>query len=245
MKKIDAFWEQRNFNKKVLEVELDDDDSNDSLNDLTDDCASYDYIVAKVPKCRMDLVHGLEELGFRFMETQLEMTMNLLKIAETSRFTKAISEQIQFQTIETIECLEELLSNIDKDLFVTDRVSLDPVLGTDLAHKRYLNWIRDGFLGGNALIIEATFKSQKIGFFYFWKRKDKTLDAVLVSVYKNVRRKAVGLSFLEEIRSWLANEGYTRLNTRVSSNNLEALRANLFVSFEIREIYYILRKVTR
>ncbi|MFB7814956.1 hypothetical protein ACFC0X_12270 [Paenibacillus chitinolyticus] len=244
MKKIDAYWEKRNFDKKVLEIELDANDSTDCLAELQNDYADYEYIVTKVPKRRMDLVHGLEEAGFRFMETQMEMTMNLTKLSKPSRFTKAISDHIQFQTVETIERLEEMLSRIDEDLFVTDRVSLDPELGIGLAHKRYVNWIRDGFLSGDALIIEAILKSKKIGFFYFTKRNDKAIHAVLVSVYNNSRRRGVGLSFLEEIRSWLAEAGYTKAVTRVSSNNIEALRANLFVGFEIKEIYYILRKVT-
>ncbi|MBW7475546.1 hypothetical protein K0T92_12365 [Paenibacillus oenotherae] len=244
MKRIDAYWEQRNFDKRVLEVEMDADDSSDCLAALEDDCANYEYIVAKVPKHRLDLVHGLEASGFRFMETQMEMSMNLKKLAEPSRFTKAIADHIRFQTVDTREHLEALLSNIDEDLFVTDRVSLDPVLGNGIAHKRYINWIRDGFLSGNALIIEAILKSNKVGFFYFTKRKDKTIHAVLASVYKNARRRAIGPSFLEEICSWLAKEGYTKITTRVSSNNLESLRANLFVGFEMKEIYYILRKLT-
>ncbi|MNZ45577.1 TDP-fucosamine acetyltransferase [compost metagenome] len=244
MKRIDACWEKRNFDKKVLEIELETDDSSDCLAVLEADYENYEYIVAKVPKSRLDLVHGLEASGFRFMETQMEMTMNLTKLTEPSRFTKAISDQIQFQTIDSIERLDELLSHIDEDLFVTDRVSLDPALGTSAAHKRYINWIRDGFHSGNALIIEATLKSNKIGFFYFTKQTDKSLHAVLVSVYNHSRRKAIGLSFLEDIRSWLAKDGYTKVTTRVSSNNLEALRANLYVGFEMKEIYYILRKIT-
>ncbi|WP_040950991.1 GNAT family N-acetyltransferase [Gorillibacterium massiliense] len=245
MKKIDAYWEKRNFNKKVLEIEIDAEDSTDCLVALEDDYENYEYIVAKVPKRRIDLVHGLEEAGFRFMETQMEMTINLTKLTEPSRFTKANSEPIQFQTIDTIERLEELLSNIDDNLFVTDRVSLDPILGASLAHKRYVNWIRDGFLSGNALIVEATLKSNKIGFYFFLKGKDKTIHAVLASLYNNYRRRAFGIRFAKEVLTWLADAGYTKMILIVSSNNLEALRAYQFVGFEMKEINYILRKVTR
>lgn len=243
MKKIDAFWELRNFNKKVLEIELDADDSADCLVALENDYAAYEYIVAKVPKRRIDLVHGLEDDGFRFMETQMVMTVNLTKLTESPPSTKAISERIQFQTVDTMERLEEILSNIDENLFVTDRVSLDPVLGSSLSHKRYINWIKDGFLGGNALIAEANLKSNRIGFYYFLNGKDKTIHAVLASLYQNYRRRAVGIRFAKEVLTWLAEAGYTKMVLTVSSNNLEALRAYLSVGFEMKEIYYILRRV--
>ncbi|TVX98650.1 GNAT family N-acetyltransferase [Cohnella terricola] len=245
MIKIDAYWEERNFDKKVLEIKIDANDSADCLLALEDDYATYDYIVAKVPKLRLDLVHGLEEVGFRFMESQIEMTLNLTKFIEPSRFSKVISEPIQFQTIDAMEQLKDLLSKIDEDLFVTDRVSLDPALGSGLALKRYKNWIRDGFLSGNAIIVEATLKSNKIGFYFFLKGKDKTIHAVLASLYKDYRRRAIGVRYMKEILTWSAKEGYTKMNLMVSSNNLEALRAYSSIGFEMKEIYYILRRVTR
>jgi GNAT superfamily N-acetyltransferase len=177
------------------------------------------------------------------METQMEMTLNLTR--DIKRFARENSDQIQFQTIDSIESLEEVLSNIDEELFITDRVSLDPALGIGFAHKRYVNWIRDGFLSGDALIIEAKKKTNRIGFYYITKRKDKAINAVLASVYKNFRRKGIGMSYLEEISVWLAENGYKKINTRVSSNNLEALRANLAVGFKIKKTYYILRKITK
>lgn len=243
MKKIDAYWEKRNLDKKVLEIQFDADESVDCLATLEDDYANYEYIVAKVPKRRIDLVHDLEEAEFRFMETQMEMTMNLTKLTESSRLAKKKSGHIQFQTIDTIERLEELLSNIDDNLFVTDRVSLDPIFDTNLAYKRYVNWIRDGFLSGNALIVEATLESNKIGFYFFLRGKDRTIHAVLASLYKNYRRKAIGIRFAKEVLIWLAEAGYTKMILMVSSNNLEALRAYLFVGFEMKEICYILRRV--
>lgn len=139
--------------------------------------------------------------------------------------------------------MEGILSSIDESLFVTDRVSLDPVLGTDLARKRYVNWMRDGFLSGEAIVIEALLKSRRIGFYYFTKGKDKTIHALLASIYKNSRRSGLGFSFLEAICKWLAETGFTRVITRVSSNNLESLKMNLFTGFEVKEIYYILRKI--
>lgn len=245
MRKIDAHWEKRNFDQTVLEIEWGADDSIDTLATLEDDYTNYEYIVAKVPKGRMDLVHGLEDAGFRFMETQMELTLDLTKHAKTSSFTRETPGSFEFRIIDTSKDLEELLSNIDEGLFVTDRVSLDPTLGVGVAHQRYIHWIKDGYLSGNALILEVLSKSREIGFCFLTKHDDKTVSAELVSVYKRYRRRGVGLRFLEEARNWLAEAGYTKIITRVSSNNLEALRANLYVGFVMREIYYILRKITK
>ncbi|WP_107839171.1 GNAT family N-acetyltransferase [Metasolibacillus meyeri] len=242
MKKVDAYWEKQNFNKKVLEVEFEMDDSLDCLGTLQGDFLNYNYIVAKVPKCKIELLHELEEFGFRFVETQMEMAMNLRKLNKSLQLTMKKVDKLKFEIVNNIEHLERVLAQIDEDLFVTDRISLDPLLGNKIAHKRYINWIRDSFDREDTLIIEVLDKEDRVGFFYFTEKDNQIIQAVLASVYKTFRRRGVGLEFLQQALYWLVEMGYTKATTKVSSNNLEALRANLSVGLEVKGIYYILRK---
>ncbi|MFF2911605.1 GNAT family N-acetyltransferase [Paenibacillus sp. NPDC057934] len=242
MKKVDAFWELRNLDKTVLEVEFDDKDTTDCLNILSSDFETYDYIVTKIPKGRLDLVHSLEDRGFRFMETQIELSYNLNKHTKASSYVKKLSDQTQYKQVTTLDQLNALLSRIDDDLFITDRVSLDPLLGTTTAHNRYLNWLTDAFHTGNAAIYEVELKSRDIGFFYSSPLDDTTIYGALASVYKKYRNRGLGLIVLETAFNWAKKEGYSKIVTRVSSNNLEALRANLNLGFESKNMHYILRK---
>lgn len=242
MKKVDAFWEIRNLGKTVLEIQFDDKDTTDCLNDLASDFSTYDYIVAKIPKGKLDIVHSLEDNGFRFMETQIELSYNVNKHTEASRYIKKLSDQTQYKKVNTIDQLSLLLSKIEEDLFITDRVSLDPLLGTTTAHKRYLNWLNDAFHTETASIYEVELKSRDIGFFFYTPLDSTTIYGALASVYKKYRNRGLGLVVLEAAFNWVKEAGYSKIVTRVSSNNLEALRANLNVGFESQDIYYILRR---
>ncbi|CAH1201696.1 hypothetical protein PAECIP111893_01699 [Paenibacillus plantiphilus] len=241
MKRSDAFWEMRNLGRTVLEINCDDNDTVDCLKDLASDCETYDYLVAKIPKGRLDLVHAFEDRGFRFLETQIELLYDLKKMREVSGYVKRMADQARYRKVHTLEQLNVLLSRIEEDLFITDRVSLDPLLGTKMAHTRYLNWLSDSLQTG-ASIYEVELKSRDIGFFYVTEIDSTTGYGALASVYKEYRKRGWGLVVLEAGFKYAKEAGYSRIITRVSSNNLEALRANLNVGFECKDMYYILRR---
>ncbi|MBP1994431.1 GNAT family N-acetyltransferase [Paenibacillus eucommiae] len=242
MKKVDAFWEMRNLGKTVLEINFDENDTTDSLNILASEFETYDYLIAKVPKEKMDLIHALEDNGFRFMETQFELLYNLNKTKEPSSFVKKTSEQSQYKKVDTFDQLSMFLSKIEEDLFITDRISLDPLFGTKIAHKRYLNWLSDALLSDTSAIYEVEVKSRDVGFFYVIEKNSTTCYGVLASVYKKYRNSGLGLVVLESAFKYAKEAGYSKVMTRVSSNNLEALRVNINVGFECRDVHYILRK---
>lgn len=242
MKKVEAYWEKQNLNKNVLEVYMDDNDTVSCLSELEDDYNSYDYIVVKVPKPRIDLVHGLEDAGFRYMETQMEMRLNLKSISNSPAYVQSVSDHIQLQEIDNMERLKELLTHIDENLFTTDRVSLDPKLGSHFTPQRYKNWITDSFLKGKAIIIEATINSNPIGFYFLLEGEYGTIHAILCGLFENYRRASLGISFTKKLPMWSAKQGYSKMVLNVSSNNLEALRVYSYIGFEIKKINYVLRK---
>ncbi|MEC0226699.1 GNAT family N-acetyltransferase [Paenibacillus alba] len=242
MKKVDAFWEMQNIGKTVLEIEFDNKDATNCLNELTSDFETYDYIVAKIPIGKLDIVHSLEDRGFRFMETQIELAYNLKKHTKASSYVKKLSDQAQCKKVNTLDQLNVLLSRIEEDLFITDRISLDPLLGKAISHKRYLNWLNDAFHKEAASIYEVELKSRDIGFFYSTTLDSTTIYGVLASVYKKYRNRGLGLIVLEAAFNWAKEVGYSKIITRVSSNNLEALRTNLNLGFESKNMYHILRK---
>ncbi|WP_138496209.1 GNAT family N-acetyltransferase [Paenibacillus pinistramenti] len=245
MKKIDAYWELRNLDRSVLEIEFEDKDTIHVLNDLTQDFQNYPYIVAKIPKGKLELVHSLEDMGFRFMETQFELSRNLNRRRELSRYVQKMFPQCTWEKVDTEEKLQGFLAKIEEGIFVTDRVSLDPVFGTETAYKRYVNWMSNAYYSGTAHIYQVELNSKKIGFFYCSAVDTNTVQGILTAVYKEHIHNGLGLIVIEAGLKWAKESGYSKLVIKTSSNNLEALRAYTSAGFETKNAYYILRKHPR
>jgi hypothetical protein len=126
MDQIEATWEERNLGLRVLEITLDEREERDVVTAIGDASRDFDYTLIKVPSGNPGLVHELEELGFRFLETQLEIFKKLKSYEEPKG---PILEEIQYQEVGSREGLDLVLEQIDEQMFVTDRVSLDPALG--------------------------------------------------------------------------------------------------------------------
>ena len=76
MKIVHATWEKRNFGRDAYEVTLDRKDMDDVsavIGTLSDARFNETYVCVKLPVGNLKIVHALEDLGFRFLETQLSL----------------------------------------------------------------------------------------------------------------------------------------------------------------------------
>ena len=94
MDQIEATWEERNLGLRVLEITLDEREERDVVTAIGDASRDFDYTLIKVPSGNPGLAHELEELGFRFLETQLEIFKKLKSYEEPKG---PILEEIQYQ----------------------------------------------------------------------------------------------------------------------------------------------------
>ena len=64
--------------------------------------------------------------------------------------------------------IRRLHKELNNDMFVDDRVSLDPKFSQDQANRRYIGWISDDVkLGGK--LFKMLYKGKAVGFFTFKK----------------------------------------------------------------------------
>lgn len=232
-----AIWEKDNFNKNVLEIQFEPTDTKDCLDTLSTLEKEFNYILAKVPKMKIDLAHRLEEHEFRFLETQISLSYNLKKHKSLEQ-----KNRIQFKQLHKPDDLDVLIASIDLGLFLTDRVAIDPTLGIEYANTRYINWIKNDFENKATKIIEASIDNRKMGFFYLKDRGNNVIDAVLFAIYQDSQKRGYTVKVMEQMLVYLAKEGYTRVETKVSSNNIEILKLHLSLGLRVENVNYIFRK---
>ena len=79
MRVIDAYWEKRNLNKKVIEINCDIHDNLDELDKVIDNIDA-EYSVIKIPSNRSDLLILSQNKGYIFIETSIALECNLNEI---------------------------------------------------------------------------------------------------------------------------------------------------------------------
>ena len=238
MKQVEATWEERNLGLRVLEITLDEVEEQDIVTAIGHASRNYDYTLIKVPSGNPALVHELEEHGFRFLETQLEIFKKLKSYEEPKG---PILKEIQYRKVGSREGLDSVLEQIDEQMFVTDRVSLDPALGPEASARRVRNWLIDEFDESHSELFHLVYKDQKIGFFLVKDKSRRSLYGLLGGLYSEFVRSGLGMSIIM-IPLRIAKERDKRLlETRISSNNSDVARLYSELGFSLRRTWYVLR----
>ncbi|MEL7657638.1 MAG: hypothetical protein AAGU75_17220, partial [Bacillota bacterium] len=140
MKIVDAYWEKRNLGVECVEISIEPTDAVAEIHSRLKDI-NAPYIVIKVPSGNMDVMFKLSEWGFVFIESVINVVHDLKDI-ELSGIYKRINTSISYSEMGQDDC-SQLFTEIQKGMFSTDRVSVDPVFSKDIGARRYVNWIND------------------------------------------------------------------------------------------------------
>jgi GNAT superfamily N-acetyltransferase len=241
MRIVEALWERRNLGREVLEIEFEANDKEWDPGALKR-AVSADYVLAKVPAGNVRLVHALEDDGYRFLEAQITIQIDLSQPLKPPASADAICASVASRAITQPAALDELLFAMDTGMFNTDRVSLDPVLGPGPALTRYQNWIRDEFSNVEN-VLQGLYLGQKpVGFFLLRKLSAEHYFASLAGVFTLYRGTGLGVAAMWKPIEWALANGARRLTTRNSANNPASLKIHLAVGYQIQRVHYLLRK---
>ena len=241
MKIIKATWENRNLGCDAYEITLDRKDLK-NFDAVLDEIHTQDfagaYVTLKMPVGDLKALHALEDDGFRFMETQFHIAdyfepketpdeaADLMKNAERIVIPKDRAEW------------ERIISKITPDMFDTDRISLDPLLGKEMACKRYQNWCRDLFDNPNSWMWVMKVDGQEVSFGLNVRDAEKqTDDGILGGVFAKFKNIGYGIFQSGELNR------KTKGKTIVSSNNTAMLRIYQHFGKIITKEMYVLRKI--
>lgn len=232
----EATWEKRNFGMDTYEILLDNKDL-EKIDKILEEIASQSfqnaYVVIKLPIGNIKAVHALEDDGFRFLETQFFFTEYFdAKNSTKNKFKYNITKKIIPKNKKE---WERIIQKITPGMFNSDRVSLDPALGIEIACKRYQNWCRDLFNNPNSYLSVGEFDGQEYCFGIYIK-KEKILNVVLVGIFEEYKNLGLGSTLLDK-------DLFFETKTSTSSNNLGALKVYQSEGLIICEQKYVLRKI--
>ncbi|MBR1730481.1 MAG: hypothetical protein IJ728_13270 [Selenomonadaceae bacterium] len=244
MKIIDAIWEFKNLGQNTIEVELEKEDLHKNLNDIFLSIEQIkskykpNYMVIKVITGNPYIGNMLCNKGFLHIETQIK----LKAVREDIKFFLAkydsIFENTVIKKVNDEREIEEILNEVHKGIFYTDRIALDKNFSLDIANVRYANWIKDEVNRGSGLF-RVMVEGKSIGFSL--RRYDKfSVFDLLAGLYKEYQNFHIGGNIYFSALLMDVNNGYKKFYTSVSSNNLSSLHLHEMFGYKvhfIQEVY--------
>jgi len=201
------------------------------------------YLQCSIPSSKLQLIHCLEENGFRFVEFRLRKTLNLNNYEHINSMAYYPYKLIVIQEDSQKKCAEKILLSNYSD----DRFSNDPLVKSNIAKKRLLDYLNKSFLNyprefiyglvdhnSNRLISFMTGENinQKEVVFYLTYvdinfDKEKFFQIIETLVISELHR--MGIIFIKSITSGF---NVSELNTSINKLN-----------FVVDETFIILRKI--
>ena len=135
----EAIWEKENIGSNVIEITVEKDDTPNNYN-FTCVPSEYDYIVVKVPVYKTDFNWMLGSLGYTMIETQVKLSKDIKDIDLNDRFLSRILPYVKYKIFNQESNINDILDRITPSMFITDRISLDPLYGPEVGCKRYKNY---------------------------------------------------------------------------------------------------------
>lgn len=241
MKITDCTWEKENIGSNVLEIDIERGD-NHIIDIIASKNDEYDYIVVKVPVNMTAFNWELGQQGFTMIETQMKYSISFKDLNCKDPYMRSVLPNVTFKEVVTAKDLNDILDNITSDMFVTDRISLDPMYGTEKGCHRYKNYIANSYKQHSAEIIQTLFKEQNVGFEMFVV-KDGICFGKLGGIYKNVQ--VPGLGLLTTCTPLLYTHdkyGVNKFIPDVSSNNIPVVRLYNYIHAKLESLTYVFVK---
>lgn len=242
MKIIEATWEKRNFGCDTYEITLDRKDLHNFdavMKELRAQNFVNAYVIIKMPVGDLKALHTLEDDGFRFMETQLSLIDHFAPLKSEAQ------QQTRIENVERVilpkqkEEWERVILKITPGMFDTDRISLDPKLGTEVACKRYQNWCRDLFNKSETQMSVMKVDGQEVSFgLESYDAQKNKIDSILGGVFEEFKGCGYGVLMM-----YGHSKDSFKVKTAVSTNNLPVLKAHQHYGRVVYKEMYVLRKI--
>jgi|GEM_PF-237544 len=247
MKVIEATWEKRNLGVDTIEIQFDKSDSllkeEELINNIEVAIKDYGshYIVVKIPSGNSLLLNTLQNMNFRYIESQLELKYSNKDVNDVLNKVNHMFVGVDCIKIEDDFTLEKLKSKIQEGIFDTDRISSDECFGIKIANDRYSNWVEDEYKRGTGVYI-VTHMGEEIGFFVTRGISENTQYGILGGLFSEYKNKGLGFAWnYMNIKESFRNNAKV-FKTFVSSNNVEVLKIHEFFGSKIDNINYVFIK---
>lgn len=238
MKVTNATWEKRNLGVNCNEIKIEMSDTVDFIKKELP-LNETQYTVVKLPSGKFDVMFLLKELGYTYIESSINLVHDLKEI-RLNPLQKRVMDSISYSKMNDKD-VDELFAEIQKGIFTTDRIYIDPYFTHEQAANRYINWISDEIDKG-CNIFKLTYKNDSIGFFTFKDIGNNTCYPFLAGMYKDYLKSGLGISTIEKPLKEAIKENYKKISTYVSFNNLKILNVHILLGFKLNNVYDVFVK---
>lgn len=239
MRIINAEWEKRNLGVDCTEFEIAQGEDIDEARNIIQSYQT-EYQIAKVPVGNVGMQLMLQELDFRFYETNLQLERRISGAESLPRIYSRFENDITFRDATDGE-IEDIFREVaDGHMFTTDKVALDPHFSPELSGRRYSLWARD-ILETGAKTVVGLYKGE-VASFTIYEIKDRYYQAFIGGMLGRYRDMGLGFIPLYVTAKHISQEGGGLLRTGVSSNNPAILRLQLSFGAYIKNMTNIFIK---
>ncbi len=199
------------------------------------------YVAASLPMGNLELIHSLEDQGFRFVETKFSLDLDLIASPEIPEEVKLLARRSRLERINSINAFELLLQQIQAGIFQTDRIALDPKFGIQTSAARYINWLRNSYGLESSPIDSILYREKSVGFI-FTEAENNHLQIKLGGIFTSYDGRGYGALLIYHPIQMAKIKGLNRVKTEISSNNVGIWRLYQAFGFKIVEARYLLRR---
>ena len=246
MKIIDAFWEERNLGVTCYELELVLADRTDEVAAALDNLGERQYMVAKIPASRFDLLQLFQGRGYSFIETAIKLEYDYKKLnyqpPAVPDALKRIQEKCSWGPMNQDE-LSQLSCEIKNNMFTTDRIYVDPAFTHEQAARRYDLWVKD-LIARGAVPYKAVVGDEIIGFFIGEQISEGLSRGTLGGLYEEYKASGMGYWYLYATFMCSREHGVKKCVTQVSACNPAILKLHTTFGAAIKGCEYVLVKHT-
>lgn len=238
MQTIHAVWEKENLGVNAYEIFLSDRDTPESVAAEEKRLAAEgaEYIVLKSPVNCPQLLFGLPQLGYTYVETvfKVEIRRSDYHMPDAvTRFDRGLTVAHRVSPEEW----QPVFDRIHSGIFRSDRVTLDPAFSPEMGGNRYANWLRNMLLRG-ADLYEVLQGEKAIGFFVIIRKDENTVDPVLMAMYDEQNDRGMGVLLHKKTLDTCFTYDCKRLTSTIVSNNSKVLRIYVNAGASIADTLY-------
>ena len=241
MKVTDAKWELKNLGLRVCELEFAADEVIPA-GGVIPGTEAFDYIVAKVPAGNTRAAHRLEEIGYRYLENQVNISFSAKHLLRIDNDWIRKFESVECREISSDKEYREIVKRTRQGLFERDRFSIDPLIDKSLPDNRIANWIEDLMGRDNCSFFSIGRGPDPAGYFIL-ENRGRSVYITMAGVFREYQGKGYSFLLLYHILRVCAERGSDRITASVSINNLKTINTfTRFINFMINEVFMVFRK---
>lgn len=223
---IDASWEIRNMGIKTAEINVEHFDSPQSVSATLEKVEEeYEYIVVRIPVRMLGVNVLMMERGYIFTETMLKIRGDADVPERARKICQKLRQNVEIAEVDEVD---DIIAEIRKGMFKTDRVSLE--FGEGLSAKRYEGWFKDVVKKDTVTIFQFFVNKKRSGFIVV-DIDGPQMNVPLGGVYKDFQGLGYGLHYIVAIKMSAERLRVKDIKTTVSTNNLEVVKIYTFMGF--------------